>query len=271
MFLGEFEKYTSLYAKGAKKISIRSSYPLITRKPIDYKLEKTYGNYDLFFNRKGLLLHSVHTEKRKNFKGIYGYNNKGILVSAMKMLSEKNELLSLSEFVYDEKGRIKTETCYHKYYTLGYDVKKQHIHTYTDQNEEILMIDNREYEEEYTCFIKYDDKQGEIENKLIRNFAHRSDEFKWNDELVWWSKYEYDKNESLISEISLDKHGQQDGVYEFLPSINNMNAGYKFSGKDSAYLREHSYTFNEKGDWINQVVMNDGEPKYFYDRTIEYY
>ena len=30
MFLGEFEKYTSLYAKGAKKISIRSSYHLIT-------------------------------------------------------------------------------------------------------------------------------------------------------------------------------------------------------------------------------------------------
>ena len=271
MFLGEFEKYTLLYAKGARKIAFRSSYPRIMIKPVDLKLEKSYGNYDLFFNQKGLLLHSVHTEKNKNYKVIYGYNNKGILISAMKLLSEKNELISLSEFVYDEKGRIKTETCLHKYYTLGYDAKEKYIHTYTDQNEEILMIDDRDDEEEYTCFIKYDEKQQKIENKLVRNIAHIADEFKWNDELVWWYRYEYDMNDNLIKEISIDKQGQEKGVYEFLPYKNNMDAGYKFSDKNTAYLREYSYTFNDRGHWIDQVVMNDGEPKYFYDRTIEYY
>ncbi len=67
MFLDEFEKYNSQYEKGIKKISIRSSYPKIINEPFELKLEKSHGNYDLFFNRKGLLLHSVHIEKSKNY------------------------------------------------------------------------------------------------------------------------------------------------------------------------------------------------------------
>ena len=68
MFLDEFEKYNSQYEEGIKKISVRSSYPKIVIEPIDLKLEKSFGNYDLFFNSKGLLIHSVHTEKNKNLK-----------------------------------------------------------------------------------------------------------------------------------------------------------------------------------------------------------
>ena len=82
MFLDEFEKYNAQYEKGIKKISFRSSRPKIVKNenpPL--KMQQSHGNYDLFFNRKGLLLHSVHTEQRHNFKLIYGYNRKGILIS----------------------------------------------------------------------------------------------------------------------------------------------------------------------------------------------
>ena len=134
MFLNEFEKYNSQYEKGIKKISVRSSYPKIVKEPIDLKLEKSFSNYDLFFNSKGLLLHSVHTEKNKNFKVIYGYNRKGILISAMSLLSEKNELISLSEFEYDEKGRIETETVRSFYYSLGCDyTNRTHSHIHRQQ------------------------------------------------------------------------------------------------------------------------------------------
>ncbi|MBN1339640.1 MAG: hypothetical protein JXA03_09970 [Bacteroidales bacterium] len=261
MFLNEFEKYNSQYEKGIKKISVRSSYPKIVKEPIDLKLEKSHGNSDLFFNRKGLLLHSVHTEKNKNFKVIYGYNQKGTLISIMKLLSETNELISLSEFEYDEKGRIETETVRSFYYNLGYDVTEEHIHTYTDSKEEIFMSSDDEEEDEHTLYLTYDSKKRVTEEKAIRN----------EDELVYWNKNEYDKDDNLVKEISLDEHGQPDGVYEFLPFKNGLTSGYNCKSKDSSYLREYSFTLNEKGHWINQVMMNDGEPIYFYDRTIEYY
>ena len=110
MFLDEFEKYNSQYEKRIKKISFRSSYPKIVKEPIDLKLEKSFGTYDLFFSSKELLLHSVHKEKNKNFKVIYGYNLKEILIAATSLISEKNELIFLNEFEYDDKRRIESET-----------------------------------------------------------------------------------------------------------------------------------------------------------------
>lgn len=261
MFLDEFEKYNSQYEKGIKKISVRSSYPKIVKEPIDLKLEKSFGNYDLFFNSKGLLLHSVHTEKNKNFKVIYGYNRKGILIAAMSLLSEKNELLSTSEFVYDDKGRIESETVRSFYYSLGCDYTTEHIHTYTDNKEEIYMTSDDEEEDEHTLYLTYDSKQRVIEEKAIRN----------EEELVWWEKSEYNEKGELIREISLDENGEQDGVYEFLPFKTEMSSGYQYKSKDSNYLREYTYEFNDKKAWTNQVVLNDGVPMYFYDRVIEYY
>jgi hypothetical protein len=261
MFLDEFEKYNLQYEKGVKKISYRSSYPKIVKEPFDLKLEKSHGNYDLFFNRKGLLLHSVHTEKNKNYKVIYGYNRKGILLTAMSLLSEKNELISLSEFEYDEKGRIERETVRSFYYSLGYDVTEERIHTYKDNKEEILMTSDDEDEDEHTLYLTYDSKQRVMEEKAIRG----------ENELVYWNKNEYDKNDNLIKEISLGENGEPDGVYEFLPVNNRLATGYHYKSKDTNYLREYSFTFNDKGHWVNQVMLNDGEPRYFYDRIIEYY
>ena len=261
MFLNEFEKYNSQYEKGIKKISFRSSYPKIMKEPIDLKLEKSYGNYDLFFNSKGLLLHSVHTEKNINYKIIYGYNRKGILIAAMSLLSEKNELISLSEFEYDEKGRIETETVRSFYYSLGSVYTKEQIHTYTDNKKEIFMTSNDEEEDEHTFYLTFDSKQRVIEEKIIRN----------EEELVWWDKSEFDKDGNVIREISLGENGEPNGVYEFLPVKNGKTSGYKYKSKDSSYLREYSFTLNEKGHWINQVMMNDGEPIRYYSRELEYY
>jgi len=262
MLLEEFIKYNSQYEKGAKKISLRSAYPKVERKTLDLTLEKSFGNYDLFFNRKGVLLHSVHIEKNKSHKVIYGYNREGILISSMSLLSEKNELLALSEFEYDEKGRIETETDRSFFYSLGDVLTTEHIHTYADDKEEIYMTSDSYLEEdEHTLYLTYDSKQRVIEEKAIRNA----------DELVWWNKTEYDAKGEMIKEVSLSEKGEPDGLYEFMKVENGMRKGYKFTSKDTNYLREYVYTFNKQGHWIHQVMMNDGEPRYFYDRTIEYY
>ena len=41
---------------------------------------------------------------------IYGYNLKEILIAATSLISEKNELIFLNEFEYDDKRRIESET-----------------------------------------------------------------------------------------------------------------------------------------------------------------
>lgn len=260
MFLERFEKYSSQYEKGIKKITVCSSYPKILKEPIDLKLEKSHGNYDLYFNRQGLLLHSVHTEKNKNCKVIYGYNRRGILLSAMSLLSEKNELISLSEFEYDEKGRIERESVRSFYYSLDFNVISECVHIYKENIHEILMTSDDD-EEDCTFYYTYNNKKRVIEVKAIRG----------ENELVHWKKYQYDKDDILIKEILIGENGQPDGVYEFLPDINGMTTGYHYRSNEINYLREYSFTFNEKGHWVNQVVLNDGDPIYFYDRIIEYY
>jgi len=259
MLLDQFKIYNSEYEKGIKKISVRSSYPKIIKEPIDLKLEKSHGNYDLFFNRKGLLLHSVHNE-RDNYKVIYGYNSKGVLIATMSLLSEKNELLSQSEFMYDDKGRIKTEID-RSFSDMDKEEATNIIHTYADNKEIIFITGVDGNEDEYTIYLTYDSKHRIIEEKALTN----------EDELNNWYKNEYDKDDNLIREISLDKNGEPDGVYEFIQFRKGLESGYKFKSIDSNYLREYSYTFNEKGHWISQVMMNDGLPIRFYERTIEYY
>jgi hypothetical protein len=225
-------------------------------------MEQTHGNYDLYFNRHGVLLHSVHMEKNNNFKAIYGYNRKGVLISIMTLLSEKNELLSMSEFEYDKQGRIETETDRSFFYNPDEVLTTEYIHTYADNKEEIFMSSDSELDEdEYTEYLTYDNKLKVIEDKLIRN----------EEELVWWNKTEYNSTGEIAKEFSLNSRGEPDGVYAFLKTENGMSKGYNFTSERSNYLREYDYTFNKQGHWIHQVMLNDGEPRYFYDRAIEYY
>ena len=123
------------------------------------------------------------------------------------------------------------------------------------------MTSDDEDEDEHTLYLTFDIKNRQIEEKAIRN----------EDEIILWNKKVYDEADNLIREVSLDNNGEQDGVYEFFPPKNNVGTGYKYTSKKLNYLREYVYEYNEKRHWINEVMMNDGEPKYFYDRKIEYY
>lgn len=261
MFLDEFDKYNSQCEKGIKKISFRTSRPTLSSQPIELKLIQSAGNYDLFFNRSGRLLHSVHYVNEKKFKVMYAYNRQGRIVSILKLRSEKNELISYSEFDYDKKGRIEKKIVRSFYYSLGYNVITEHIHTYNIGTEEVFMCSISDEDVDHTLYLTYDDKQRVVEEKSVRTDGN----------LIYWNKFQYDNTGNLKKEISLNERGEADGVYEYFPPTNGQESGYKFKSKEMIYVREYSFTFNEKGHWINQVMMNDGEPKYFFDRTIEYY
>lgn len=260
MFLEEFKKYNSQYSKGIKKISYRSNCFKIVKEPIDFKLQKTNGNYDLYFNKKGVLIESVHLEEHEKFKAIYCYRENCKLACIIKLGTENNNLISTYEFVYNNKGKIEIQ----KPIVLGginfYNSTK-YIHSYKHNFEEQLFTNDDEDGEDCTFYFSYDNKNRIIEEKGIR----------YKDELISWNKNDYDDNDNLVKQTSLDEEGNPDGIYEYHTPKNGLITGYNFNSEDSNYVREYGFTFNDKGDWINQTVLHNGEPRYSYDRSIEYY
>ena len=260
MHLDEFQKYSGQYEKGISKITFRSSRPRIQKQSLDFTLEKSFGNYELFFNRKGLLLHSVHTERTRKSKVIYGYTHKGLLVSAMSLASETNELLSLSEFSYDNKGRIEKETVCAFYFGLAKGkITREYHHRYSGNQEEISIME--EEDDEYIITYHYDGGQNVIEEKAIRN----------GNELILWHLYSYDVNGKIVKEISLDENGRQDSIKEFHHFDEGARTGYIEMSDGVQIRRESITTVNEQGHWIEEIILEDGEPSWICERSIEYY
>ena len=179
----------------------------------------------------------------------------------MKVSYLQNELLSISEFTYDEQGRIELEQCRSFYHSLGYEVLNERIHTYKGNTEELLLTSDDEEEEECTCYLMYDDKHRIIEDKSIRN----------GNELVVWYKSQYNDNGDLVRCVFLNEKGDEESWEEHFPVLNGMETGYKSTSAKESYVREHRYEFDENNLWINHVSLLDGVPKYIYERKFRYY
>ncbi len=267
MIKGDYEKYIGHYVPGAKKISVRSKTLQLNLKEIDLKVKKSFGNYDLFFNKVGKLMHSVHYENEHSSKVLYAYDENDLLLSELQLQSITNILISDKIYTYDEHDRIKSimyKSGFTKYGTFDYE---EEIHEYNGRNEIITFIkveqfSDEEFEEdEHEFFITYNDKQQLIEEKAIRNGI----------ELVYWQQYEYDLNGNMRFEYSLDKTGTIDGVYTYLAEINGISTGFNFKDKDEEFVRLSEYQFNEKGHWVAETSFLNGEPRYIHERIIDYY
>lgn len=267
MIKSNYEKYMEHYVPGAKKIAVRSKTLQLKLKELDLKLKKSHGNYDLIFNQKGKLLHSVHFENDNNFKVFYGYDFKGMLLNTLQLESITNIIINQTDFIYNENNKIVSIKCksgFTRYGTFDYE---EEIHEYNGRNEIITFIkveqfSDEEFEEdEHEFLITYNDKQQLIEEKAIRNGI----------ELVYWQQYEYDLNGNMRFEYSLDKTGTIDGVYTYLAEINGISTGFNFKDKDEEFVRLSEYQFNEKGHWVAETSFLNGEPRYIHERIIDYY
>lgn len=260
MFLAEYEKYCAQYEPGVKKVSIRSTFPKVDRIKIELSMEKSHGNYDLYFNQKGVLLTSDHFETHKEYKVSYAYNRSGKVVAIIQLKANTNELLEISEFSYDDKGRISNETIRSFEFNSYPPVISEYNYSYKG-NFETLLIRLDGEDDDFLIYSTYNSTHLLLEAKAVRGY----------DEMLYWHIYEYDINGVMVKQISLDKNGNEDGLYEYLYDDTGMYNGCKYSSRTNNYLQEQSYQFNDKGYWISKILINDGEPKYFYDRTIEYY
>lgn len=262
MFLDDIENYTKQYKRGIKKITLRSSYPKIIKQDNNLKLEQSYGNYSLYFSEKGHLLHSFHKEKTSATKVFYGYDLRHRVVSAVCLSATESILKSISEFVYNEDGKVDYETERTIYHRLGYDVESTQSHFYDGNVHRIHFTksDDDEFDGRYINTL--DQLQRKIEVKITRDDCN---------ELIDWSKFEYDENNYVKKEISFDERGVKHSETNYFYNEKQLITNIIYEGDKFVSKTENIYTYNERGHWITMAVIIDGVPVRYHERIIDYY
>lgn len=258
MLTEDIQKLTEQYRKGIKKITHNSITFKIDKSTNELNTQKNLGNYELYFNKEGRLVHSIHNEYINKRKCTYGYNRFGKLTTIIDLYSSNNEVYSTSNLKYDKMGRIEKEV----EDIVG--IKKVEInYTYGENFKCIFLPSTDERDDDAHFYEYYNEKKQLIEKKAYRNNNE--------EDLIWWIKFEYDENGNNITEYDLNIDGSVDCVYKLFLPVNGLRSGFKSISKDKTYVRDIKHTFNERGDWISEVLMNDGEPLIYYERNIEYY
>lgn len=241
MFLTSYYKYHSEYEKDAKRIIVRSYRPKVLKEHPYLSFEKYPDNFELFFDKTCELLMAINKIGDESEKTLFRYNNKHNLMYETTRNIAKDELISVAEYKYDNEDRIIQET----YRTIEDNKEDEEIseNTYSySKNKTIIKricgIEGDECEE----YIIYNERRQVIEQKAILN----------NDEVIWWEKFEYDDSGKIIRELDIFENGESKEVHH-----------------DNS--RESILTYNNKGHWIRETVMDDGEPIILRERIIEYF
>ncbi len=250
-----------LYEVGAKKISVRTTRLKLTKEPFELKMEPSYRNYDLYFNKQGRLLHSVHPEKHSSSKVFYGYDKKGKLVTALTLQSETSVVVSTSSFSYDVEDKIEKEVCQFWKEGKGFKILEKRTYLYTSV-EDAIFITNYEVGKKELMIRSIHAGNNKPIEEYTTGCEGQHDE---------WLKFEYDDNWNLVKKISLNKKGEPNGIHEYFSSPPRLEQGYKYTSKVYNYMQEYTYIYNDKGHWITEVLMRDGIPSFNKERKIEYY
>jgi hypothetical protein len=260
MFLDDFEKYSSQYEGGIKRISFRSMVPKIEKKSYTLELARAHGNYELFFNDNGALTHSVHHDGPYKFTMVFGYRYGNKLIVASKLNTKDQQLLELTQYYYDKSERIQKEINWNFYEGFRWNNNDRALHTYTEDSHITFHPKSKIFKNDATFITKYDRLGKMIEEKAFRE----------PDDIFWWDRYEYSSDGELLRQISLDENGIEDGVYDYFGCERGLTAGYRYKSDKLNYLREYQYTYNERGHWTTKVSLRDGQPQHFYEREIVY-
>ncbi len=254
----EYIHYADQYVDGAQKISIRSTKPVIEKETYSLNLEHSFGNYDLYFNTEGVLLYSVHFENNK-FRTVYGYDNKGQLVTSMQVKLDTGELMELSTFDYDGDGRLILERCHENDFDLNFEDSEDRIHKYYDNTEEIVTLCQIEPDAKHVEIVTYDEASGLVTDRTIKS----------DDKLVIRVAHEY-SDESVIRRIYSCKSVEPYEVSEYIRGEHRLITTCKHRSDESSCIFKYVFTFDEKGEWTSRVSLEDGEPKHNVERKIDY-
>jgi hypothetical protein len=249
MFSENINHFLSLYEKNAKKITVR------TFTPIDEinNLKKSHGNFDLYFNKKGVLLKSYHFD-RNGYVMIYTYNNKGSLDTILQFKSDANVLISTNVKTYDNNDKLIYEK--ETYEAFEYEA----FYEYKDNIKITKLISSDKKNEVYYCYETFDDFNNIIEIKELNN-----------NDLISWDKFEYNSDKQLTKIISYDENEVVDETCRWFEYENNVETGYFCESEDLTYTFKIKTILNENSHWIKQTHFKDDKISYIKERSIDYF
>lgn len=259
MFLSELAEYTSQYRGGMKSISFRSASLKIDSDTCDLEVRKTHGNYELFFNKKGFLTHSVHHDEAHDYTMVYGYGDGKMPLAAQKIENETQKLLELTVYYYDKPGRISREENWHFCEGSNWHKNEEALHTYNEISRTTVYP---------------------ISSPTVTDVAFTNTWHKWrklgevkslgeNNTFISWYRNKY-SGENLATRTSLDENGIENGRYDYFYRYRLM-ISCRYQSAKLNYREEYQHTFNEREQWTTKLVLRDGEPTHVYERDIVYY
>jgi len=266
MFLEDVTHMYRYYAKNAKKVNVRTTYPKILSRPNpSAEFVKSSPNYDLYFDKSGLLIEC--TQLDKNQKIIFKYNEFSLLEKLEIFGIGSKYVTETTTFYYDDERRIIQELVSESGYGDDNDDgdPPEIYYDYDGSKMTMTLPPDLNCKDLGTFTYIHNQLNQVIEEKGVRN----------ENELINWYRNEYNEKGQKIKEISLDENGNPEGFDEYSYNEKGLETGFKSMNKEgvyNGYYNDRLYQYNEKGDWINHVLTDEfGAPKIIYDREIEYF
>jgi hypothetical protein len=256
MFLDDVSIYFKLAVPNARKVSIKTTSPNINKASLTFTEEKRHGNFDLYFNKRGILMLSFHFEKNGSYKIIYGYNNSNQLLTLTKLHSESNIIQSNTSIKYNSNGKIISEKSKEYYIDGSYHINKNK-YSYSENYTEIKHTYDLEKLNATTC-LTYNNNGNLIEDKRCREV----------DDVYWWDKHIYE-NGLLVKTYHLD--GEPGFMIEHYPQIKNLPIKEKMISPKGETIHDYNYEFDNKDNWILRTHFRNDIPITFCSREIEFY
>lgn len=266
-YFNSHNNFSGEHLYNAKRIKIRR-YKCEVNKLTGELIFKLIGiSRILSFNKQGVLQEVVEFTDSRITKLVYTYNKKGKIISIISFNLVNNQLNNIILLTYDNKDRI---------------INEEVITTSFYQND---LIVQEEYDHEYEDNIHV----VTFEQEIISTFSHLSDYDEWTfeeklndcDQVVefkssalhagfhMWTKYHYSNYGELTHEIDLD----EDGVVFSETLYDKDNWVYKYENKSipESSVYESKFEYNEKGHWIKEYTLHNGELRFVTEKTIDYY
>ena len=242
MFTFDIEKYLSHYVVNARRIAVRNFR--YTSKDGALNKNKGYKDFDLFFNKKGLLLEVIHLDYRIE-KSIIYYNKINQVIKIIKSRWSNNEIKSEIDTGYDEQNRLSYESEKLDFTNDNCLYAQELFYKYEGNIRTTDMY--CEYDEEHYIITEVlDDDGNAIETKAIAE----------DGELKYWFKDLLDENNKYIRTMSLNEDGAEDVTDD------------KLIIEDSY---DEKFSYNDRNNWTVKEVYRNNILKESTERNITYF
>lgn len=250
-------KFQKMHFPDIKKIRHLTYHPKVSIKgEPTFKLEQVSNSYVCHFNRYGKLIHLINL--RSDFKYTFAYDSKERLKRIIEINKYNNRLTTENNIEYSNNKNFKEYLTIYKYGITP--VKETNIHMF-DGNKYIIQMNV--------------DNQGEFHtySKISYPEENTFEEFlESKNSILYWEVKQYNTKKQEIYCYNADKNGYFDPSFGYKTTYykNGLMKSYSKEGEQS-FIKNYEYEYDEKGNWISQVLYLDEIPQYIYERQLEYF